>query len=193
MLIRLGPDHEMVLQLLTTRAQSEGVLERWSDAIRDDLHVHDIALRKQGPKSFFAIATLADAATAQCRGSHLAEGLANARIAHQMAVAGFGKAALADATAYTLAACQIDASDYASAAQGLKGIDRKSVAQLAGDPNWGANVDLALAEIAVATGQSDDARRRLDAAAPAFRAPGAEPYQVRRWSALDRRVPRIIS
>lgn len=48
----------MTLQLLTTRAQSEGILERWDDAIRDDLRVHDLAVRKQGPKSFFAVATL---------------------------------------------------------------------------------------------------------------------------------------
>jgi DNA-binding winged helix-turn-helix (wHTH) protein/serine/threonine protein kinase len=188
MLARLGPDHEMLLQLLTTRAQSEGVLERWNDAIRDDLHVHDIAMRKQGPKSFFAIATLTDAATAQCRGGHLAEGLANARMAHDMAAAAFGKAALTDATSYTLAACEIDARDYGTATRHLEGIDRTSVAQLAGDPNWGANVDLALAQVAVAKGQMEDARRSLDTAAPAFKAPGAEPYQTRLWRELDRLV-----
>src|SRR5580698_134415 len=33
---RLGPDHELSMQLLATRAQSEGSLEMWDEAIRDD-------------------------------------------------------------------------------------------------------------------------------------------------------------
>jgi DNA-binding winged helix-turn-helix (wHTH) protein/serine/threonine protein kinase len=190
MLARLGADHEMTLQLLTTRAQSEGVLERWDDAIRDDLHVHEIAMAKQGPKSFFAIATLSDAATAQCRGGRLAEGARNAEAAHRFALDGFGKAALTDATAYALAACQIGAGRYADALRNLQGIDRAAVAQLAADPQWGANVDLALAQIAAAQRQSSQARHFLDAAAAAFSARNAEPYQVREWKRLDRDIPR---
>lgn len=190
MMARLGADHEMTLQLLTTRAQSEGVLERWDDAIRDDLLVHEIAVRKQGPKSFFAVATLSDAATAQCRGGQLAEGIRNAEAAHRFAVEGFGKAALTDATAYTLAACEISARQYADASGNLQGIDRAAVAQLAADPHWGANVDLALAQIAAAQGRSSDARHFLDVAAPAFLAPNAEPFQVRIWKRLDRATPK---
>src|SRR5712671_1698476 len=64
---RLGPDHELTMQLLTTRAQSEGSLGLWDDALRDDLAIHELAVHKQGPLSFFAIATLSDAALAQCR------------------------------------------------------------------------------------------------------------------------------
>jgi len=45
----------------------QGSLERWDDAIRDDLAIHELAVHKQGPLSFFAIATLSDAALAQCR------------------------------------------------------------------------------------------------------------------------------
>ena len=187
MLARLGPEHEMTLQLVTTRAQSEGALERWDDAIRDDLRVHDIAVRKQGPRSFFAVATLSDAATAQCRGGRLAEGLKNAAEARRLALAGFGKAALTDAAAYGLAACQIAAGRYQAAAASLEGVDRAAVAQLAADPNWGANVDLALAQIADGLGRKAEVRHWLDAAAPAFRTGGADPYQVRAWRVLDRR------
>ncbi|NMN04854.1 MULTISPECIES: winged helix-turn-helix domain-containing protein [unclassified Novosphingobium] len=187
-LTRLGPDHEMTLQLLTTRAQSEGVLEHWDDAIRDDLRVHEIAVGKQGPKSFFAIATLSDAATAQCRGGQLTQGLINAETAHRLSLEGFGKAALTDGTAYTLAACQIAAGRYAQALSNLQGIDRAAVAQLAADPHWGANVDLALAQIAAAQVHASDARRYLDAAKPAFSAANAEPYQARAWKMLDARL-----
>jgi len=45
---RLGPDHELTMQLLTTRAQSEGSLELWDDAVRDDLAIYDLAVKKQG-------------------------------------------------------------------------------------------------------------------------------------------------
>jgi serine/threonine protein kinase/DNA-binding winged helix-turn-helix (wHTH) protein len=51
----LGPDHELTMQLLTTRAQSEGSLGMWSDAIRDDMSIYDLAVKKQGPLSFFAV------------------------------------------------------------------------------------------------------------------------------------------
>jgi eukaryotic-like serine/threonine-protein kinase len=61
-----GGDHELTMQLLTTRAQCEGTLGQWEDAIRDDLAIHNLAIRKQGPSAFFAVATLADAALAQC-------------------------------------------------------------------------------------------------------------------------------
>ncbi len=71
---RLGPDHELTMQLLTTRAQSEGSLGMWNDAIRDDVAIYDLAIKKQGPLSFFAIATLSDASLAMCRSGHYAEG-----------------------------------------------------------------------------------------------------------------------
>ena len=83
---RLGPDHELTMQLLTTRAQSEGSLGLWDDAIRDDFAIHDIAVRKQGPLSFFAVGTLADGSLAQCRAGHYREGESNARQAYQSSV-----------------------------------------------------------------------------------------------------------
>jgi DNA-binding winged helix-turn-helix (wHTH) protein/serine/threonine protein kinase len=187
---RLGTDHEMVLQLLTTRAQSEGSLGHWDDSIRDDLQVHAIAVRKQGPKSFFAVATLTDAATAQCRAGQLEAGLRSAVEANQSAQAAFGKAALTDGTAYTLAECEIAAGRYAGAAHHLEGIDRAAVTQLAGDPHWGANVDLALARIALAEGRRADARHSLDAARPAFINGSVDPYQAKLWHKLDQEVGR---
>ncbi len=161
--------------------------------MRDDLHVHEVAVRKQGPKAFFSIATLVDAATAQCREGHVAEGLKDADAAHRLAIEGFGKAALTDAAAYTLADCEIRVGKYREAAANLDGIDRKAVAQLATDPNWGANVDLAMAQIAAALGRKADVRRLLDASAPAFRLASAEPYQVRAWRTLDREFARTPS
>ncbi len=87
---RLGADHELTMQLLTTRAQSEGSLGLWDDAIRDDLAIHDLAVRKQGPLSFFAITTLTDASLAECRAGRYREGESNARQAYAASVKAFG-------------------------------------------------------------------------------------------------------
>jgi DNA-binding winged helix-turn-helix (wHTH) protein/serine/threonine protein kinase len=185
---RLGEDHEMTLQLLTTRAQSEGMLERWADAIRDDLHVHAIAAKKLGARSFFALASLTDAATAQCRSGQATQGLSNAERAYDDAIAGFGKVALADGIAYTIAECDIDLGRTADAAARLDGIDAAAVAQLAADPDWGANVGLARARIAAAQGRKDVARRELESVRAVYTAKGAEPYQARRWRDLMRKL-----
>jgi DNA-binding winged helix-turn-helix (wHTH) protein/serine/threonine protein kinase len=182
----LGPDHEMTLQLLTTRAQSHGSLEHWDAAIRDGLEVHRLAVAKQGPKSFFAIATLTDAATAQCRASQESEGLRNAESAYADSLSAFGPgAALTQAIAYTRAACLIASKRIDEASKSLEGIDVANVAALAGDPQWGANVDLARAQIAYARHDLDAARKYVDAARPAFSVPKAEAYQVRALTLLD--------
>jgi eukaryotic-like serine/threonine-protein kinase len=186
MVATLGPDHEMTLQLLTTRAQSHGSLEQWDAAIRDGMAVHDLAVAKQGPKSFFAIATLTDVATAQCRASRLKEGLTNAEAAHRESQAAFGPdAALTQAVAYTRASCLIPLHRIDEADELLAGINAESVAALAGDPHWGANVELAKAQIAFERRAFAAARTHLDAAKPGFSVPKAEAYQVRAVTMLD--------
>jgi eukaryotic-like serine/threonine-protein kinase len=186
MVSTLGSDHEMTLQLLTTRAQSHGSLEHWDQAIRDGLEVHDKAVAKQGARSFFAVATLTDAATAQCRASRLQEGLQNAESAYRDALAGFGaEAALTQAIAYTRATCLIALSRMNEADALLATIKPDAVAALAGDPKWGANVELAKAQIAFARRDYASAREHLDAAKPGFSIPKAEAYQVRAVTLLD--------
>jgi DNA-binding winged helix-turn-helix (wHTH) protein/serine/threonine protein kinase len=193
-LSRLGPDHELTMQLLSTRAQSEGVLELWDDAIRDDLAIHELAVRKQGPQSFFAVATLTDASTAQCRSGRLRDGGVNARAAYETSTKGFGPgAALTGATAYGLASCLISLGKLDEAAALLQPIDTAQVAQLTGDPNWGANVILAQAEIAYRRGNVDVARGYLQTAAPAFSGKDAEPYQKRAVESLKAALDKTSS
>jgi len=181
----LGADHEMTLQLLSTRAQSEGVLERWDAAIADTRRVHEAAVAKQGPRSFFAIASLADMATSQCRAGRLAEGLKSAAAAHAAAHAGFAGSALEQGVAFAWADCLILARRYDEAEVKLTGIDPDAVARLAADADWGANLALARAEIAMARGDRDDARRDLQGVAKVYSKPGADPYQARRYRALQ--------
>jgi serine/threonine protein kinase/DNA-binding winged helix-turn-helix (wHTH) protein len=182
---RLGPDHELTMQLLATRAQSEGSLELWDDAIRDDLAIHELAVRKQGPLSFFSVATLTDGSQAQCRAGRYREGEANARQAYDASVKAFGaRAGLTGATAYTLANCLIGLNKLDEATTLLQQIDAPTVAQLTGDPNWGAGVTLAQAEVAYRRGNYEAARGYIQTVTPAFTRKDVEAYQKRAFESL---------
>lgn len=182
---RLGPDHELTLQLLSTRAQSEGSLELWDDAIRDDLAIHELAVHKQGALSFFAVATLTDASLAQCRSGRNREGVSNARNAYETSTKAFGpRAGLTGATAYTLASCLISLGKLEEPSKLLPQIDVPAVAQLTGDPDWGADVTLAQAEIAYRRGNNDTARGYVQSLGPVFTRKTAEPYQQRAFESL---------
>jgi tetratricopeptide (TPR) repeat protein len=184
MLEVLGPEHEMTLQLLSTRAQSEGALERWNAAIADTDRVHAAAVRKQGESSFFSLASLTDGATAKCRSGRPAEALVELARAQAHAHEAFPASGLEGAVRYAWAACLLAQGRVDDAERRLAGIRRAAVAQLAGDPDWGANLDLAQAQIAYARHDLPAARAALAAAAPAFAKPTAEPYQVRAFRKL---------
>ena len=182
---KLGPDHELTMQVLGTRAQCEGTLERFDDAVRDDLELHRLAVKKQGPSSFFAIASLADTSLAQCRGGRANEGLVNARSSYQRSRSGFGEhAGLTGAAAYSLAACLIELKRFDEATGLMDNIDTKPVAQLTGVPDWSANLDLARADIAVRKGDYSAARKKIQPAIPVFSTLDAEPYQKHKLEAL---------
>jgi serine/threonine protein kinase/DNA-binding winged helix-turn-helix (wHTH) protein len=191
---RLGPDHELTMQLLTTKAQSEGGLERWDDAIRDDLSIHELAVHKQGPLSFFAIATQTDAALAQCRAGRYRDGESNARKAHDSSEKAFGpRAGLTGAAADTLADCLIGLGKFDEAAALLRQVDVPAVAQLSGDPDWGAGVTLAQAEIAYRKGNYDAARSDLKTIEPVLTKKDEEPFQKRAFESLKAALDKVQS
>jgi len=182
---RLGPDHELTLQLLSTRAQSEASLGRFDDAVRDDLTAHDLAIHKQGPLSFFAIAPLIDGSLAQCRSGHTREGESNARQAYNDSAKAFGlRAGLTGGAAYTLASCLIPANKLDEATTLLQQIDLSALAQLTGNPDCGADIKLTQAEIAHRRGDDATAGADLQSIAPIFTKKDAEPYQKQAFESL---------
>jgi len=183
---KFGPAHELTMQLLSTRAESEGSLGLFDDSTHDDLAIYDIAVKKQGPLSFYSIATLSDAAEARCRAGHLAEGEANARRAHDAAVQAFGpQSGLAGGTALPLANCLIGLGKLPEASQYLSNLDIKAISQLTGDPDWGAGVTLAQAEIAFRQGNYAAAQKYLESVRAVFSRPDAEAYQKRKMDELS--------
>ncbi|HMG85526.1 MAG TPA: tetratricopeptide repeat protein [Terracidiphilus sp.] len=187
----LGPDHELTMQLLTTRAQSEGSLGMWNDAIRDDMSIYDLAVKKQGPLSFFAVATLSDASLAMCRSGRFPEGVADARKAFEASNKAFGpRAGLTGGVASTLAACLIGIDQLDEASKLLSQIDIPVVAQLAGDPDWGAGVKLLQAQIAYRHGDYKGAESYVHDVTPVFTRPNAEQYQRQSLESLVSQLDR---
>ncbi len=188
----LGPDHELTMQLLTTRAQSEGSLEMWNEAIRDDMTIYDLAVKKQGPLSFFAIATLSDASLAMCRSGRLADGIVDSRKAFDASSKAFGpRAGLTGGVASTLATCLIGMGQIDEAAKLLDNIDIPTVTQLAGDPDWGAGVKFQQAKIAFARGNYKLSRTLLREVGPVFTRPNAEAYAQREFKSLSAKLDSV--
>jgi eukaryotic-like serine/threonine-protein kinase len=188
-LANFGPDHQLTMQLLTTRAQSEGSIGRFDDSVRDDLAIYEISVKKQGPLAFYSIATLSDASVAQCRANRLNEGVLNARKAHDSATKAFGpQSPLAQGTALPLANCLIGLGKLQEASQYLKAMDAKAVVQLTGDPDWGAGVTLAQAEIAARQGDYDHAQKLIESVRPVFSRSDAENYQRHKMDEISESI-----
>jgi ATP/maltotriose-dependent transcriptional regulator MalT len=100
---------------------------------------------------------------------------------------------LTGGAAYALASCRIGLGKFDEASKLLQEIDTKVVAQLAGFPDWFANVALAQGEIAYRRGDYAAARKYVQSAAPVFSRADAEPYQKRKLetlaAAIDKRLP----
>jgi serine/threonine protein kinase len=186
---QLGETHEATLTALNTRAVAEGYLEKWDDAIRDDLTSHRLSVLKQGPLSFTSISSLSDAALSQCRAGIYQKGEANAREAFREAAQAFGsRAGLTGGCAYTLATCLIARNQLDEAAELLHNIDIKAVSQLAGDPGVGASVALLQGEIALRRGDYLLAQRYAQIAAPMFTGPDADPADQQSFQKLSKAI-----
>ena len=172
---KLGEDHHVTLAVLGTRAASEGYLGRWNDAIRDDLTMHDVAVKKQGPGAFLSVASLSDAALSQCRAGRYGEGELNARKALNESRLAMGpRAGMTGGSAYVLATCLIGINRLDEASDLLRNIDVAATAQLSGDSGVGASVALAQGEIAARRGDYVSAQRYAQQAALVFDGPNAD-------------------
>lgn len=170
----LGDDHEITLQVLSTQAASEGYLGRWGEAARDDLAVYRSSVRVRGPAAFLSIASLSDAALSQCRAGRYKEGEENARKAETTAAKAFGpKAGITGGAAYSLSMCLIGVDKLKEAQELLNNIDVQAVTQVSADSRAGADIALALGQIAFKEGRYSDVQKYIDAAKPALESPAA--------------------
>jgi tetratricopeptide (TPR) repeat protein len=177
-----GPDHQRTMTLLATRATALAQLERYDEAAADDQALYRHAVSLQGPNSYFAIGALSDAADAQCRAGNTDAGLETARTSTAQALQKFGAThVLTQMASGNLAMCLIIAGDFTQAAPLLDKIDTNSVAQMAVDPHYGAEIDVMRAAIAQAAGDKARVKALLEKTAPAFEKADADKY-FRRWA-----------
>jgi len=175
---QLGPDHRLVQQTLAARLEAYGSMGDYAASIADGRLLYDIALKQQGMVAFRTIAALADLSTAECRTPERATGLADARKAYRASLQAYGKAApLTQGVGLAVAQCLIAEDRHGEARPYLTGIDTKAVGELASDPQWGANVDLALGQIAAREGRWAEAKAYLQAASPALSKEDADIFQ----------------
>jgi hypothetical protein len=123
---------------------------------------------------------LSDGSLAMCCSGRYAAGEANSRRAYDASSKAFGlSAALTQAVGSTVATCLIGLNRLDEASKLLQGIDVAvaAVAQLAGDPDWGAGVQLLQADIAYRRHDYETARKLIQAVTPVFTRKDAEAYQ----------------
>lgn len=166
---RFGPDHGFTLALHSTRFESYSALGRYPEAAREAEIVWKGAAAKAGPSSHQALVGQIDYASALCQTPQKQQALGIARAALDTSRAGLGADyPLTHAIRYFTAECLITNGSFAEARQMLNGIGRDKVAQLIGNPDFDATVDVALAEIALGEQDKGEAKRMLDRAAPSL-------------------------
>lgn len=162
---RFGDKHRFTLALHSTRYESFAALGRYEDAAREAERVWQGASAQAGPQSHQALVGQADYASALCRTPARARGAALARDAVANSLRAFGPDyPLTHAVRYHAAECLLAERRYGEAASLIEDVDRKKVADLTGQANVGAFIDLAAAEIALSRGDKNMARQYLAAA-----------------------------
>jgi non-specific serine/threonine protein kinase len=163
---RFGPDHRFTLGLHSTRFESYAALGRYDAAAREAERVWKGAAAQAGPASHQALVGQVDYASALCQTARKGEALGIASDALATVRSAFGADyPLTHVIRYFTAECMIANRRFADAGALLRGLDRNAVAQLIGNPDVGAAVDLAEAEIAFGQGDRAGAKRLVTKAA----------------------------
>lgn len=162
---RFGDNHRFTLALHSTRFESFAALGRYDDAAREAERVWQGASAQTGPQSHQALVGQIDYASALCRTAQRGRSVTVAQDALSSVRQAFGADyPLTHAIRYYAAECLIANRQFAQAGGLLDGLDIQKVAELIGQADFGAMVDLALAEIALARGDRATARRAFTAA-----------------------------
>jgi hypothetical protein len=176
-----GADHLLTLELLSTRGEALDRLERFQDAVPDQMTVYRLDAAKSGDHSFLALGALADAAHSQCRAGQVTAGLAAAQTVYDGARSSFGPHnVLTQIAAIELAFCQIIGGNADAAPPLLTNIDCAAVDQFDMNTICAAQLDLMRAAIAVRSSNPAAADPLLAKVTPVFDAAGADRY-LQHW------------
>ncbi|WP_263377099.1 protein kinase domain-containing protein [Granulicella aggregans] len=185
----LGPQNQLTLAALTMLGETEGAMEDYEDAIRDELAVGKLAEGMPGG-AYLAQSNLSDVAMMECRSNHISAGMSHAR--QVMAESGNGASrqpVFLSAGTLALAECRIalmenekhkpPVTELAEADRLLSAVDIGAMAQTPGYANVEGNVDADKARLALLEGRLDSAKLYADKAAPYLAKPEADAYERR--------------
>lgn len=162
---RFGVNHRFTLALHSTRFESLSALGRYEEAAKDAEQVWRGASAQAGPRSHQALVGQIDHASALCRTPRRSEASAMVSEALASTNSAFGPDyPLTHAARFYAAECLLATRRYAEAAKLLDGLDRKMLADLTGRAEFGALVDLTLAEIELGRGAREKARQLYETA-----------------------------
>jgi non-specific serine/threonine protein kinase len=183
---RFGSNHRFTLALHSTRFESYAALGRYDAAAREAERVWQGASAQAGAQSHQALVGQTDYASALCRTSERSRGTAVAQDALSSVRRAFGADyPLTHAIRYYVAECLIANRRHAEAGALLNGIDRQKITDLTGQPDFGAALDLALAEIALARSDRQAAQRFFTSANRSLQNT-SDPFVMNRLNALQR-------
>ncbi|MBV8896493.1 MAG: winged helix-turn-helix domain-containing protein [Acidobacteriaceae bacterium] len=188
---KLGTDNEAPMRVLGVRAASEGHLALWDRAIRDDLAIYDVAVRKQGQIAFFPVATLSDAGLSECRAGRYSAGTQKTRRAYEQSKQIPKQTGMTGATAYAWAYCLIGEDKLDEAATRLEEIDIQAVTHLTGEQSVAGDVALAKGRIALRRGNYEAALKYSQAAALAFAGSGVDETDRRELRQLQQAIAKL--
>lgn len=187
---RFGPDHRFTLGLHSTRFESYSALGRYPEAAREAERVWMGATAQAGPRSHQALVGQVDYASALCQTDQRARALAVGLEALSSVRAAFGPdCPLTHMVRYFVAECMIANRRFAEADGLLDGLDRRKIADMTGQSDLDALVNLALAEIALGMDNPARARTLLDGARETLRG-ARDPLVRNRFAALSRSLDR---
>ena len=187
---RFGADHRFTLALHSTRFESLAALGLYDQAAREAERVWRGASNQTGPQSHQALVGQIDYASALCRTPQRARALIVARDALSKVESAFGaQYPLAHTIRYYVADCLIADRRFEEAGALFETLDRRKIAELTGQAQIGAMVDLGLAEAAIARGDRTTAGRLYDSARGHLGAASDAPVRDR-LSALRRALRR---
>jgi serine/threonine protein kinase/DNA-binding winged helix-turn-helix (wHTH) protein len=194
----LGPRNQLTLAALTMLGETEGAMENYEDAIRDELVVSKLAEGLPGG-AYLTESNLSDVAMMECRSNHVDAGMAHARqVITESGKNDSRQPVFLNAGTLALAECKVaemesdghtpQAKLLTETDKLLNTVDIDSMSQTPGYANVEGNVDADKARLALLEGKLDLAKLFVEKASPFLAKPEADAYERRAVARVKKMV-----
>lgn len=183
----LGPENNLTLAALFMKAQNEGAMEDYDDAIRDSLAVYGVQPTASS-SNFLQENSLWTAASFECHAGRIRSALDDARkVIQDSRAAATNQPFLVNTSNFTVAECLISEAETSSqnhntdllneASHLLENLNVPLVSNVPGNRDFEGAVDVAHARIALLRKNPNSARAYALKAVPFVNKPGGDTYE----------------